>query len=441
MNDSHRSPPANGPAAIIPPSGPALTIVEGHGSIVKDSDGRSYIDLEAGPGVSSVGHCHPRVVSAIRDQAGKLIHSPGAYASDLSASLVQRLSNLTGGHLNRTFFCNSGAEANDGAVKLALKYSLNSGKQGFGIFALEHSFHGRLSLPLSLTGMAERKKGFGPYASFPAVIHVPAPYCYRCPLKLQPKDCGIACADVVEERMKTAVPGEAAVMIAEPILGAGGIIIPPKAYWTKISQICKRYKVTLILDEVFTGFGRTGKMFAHEHYETSPNIMTFAKAIGGGTPFAGFTAQEAVGDAFEKGDHNSTFGVRNQIGLAAAHAVLDILEDEKLVDGATRQGKRFMAGLRKIAELHECIGDVRGEGLMIGVELVNDPSKRDPATVLARKIPAEMAKRGVLMQPTGVDNNILRITPPLVITDKEVDAVLDRFDDCLTKLSESVIVS
>ncbi|MDA8252235.1 MAG: aspartate aminotransferase family protein [Rhodospirillales bacterium] len=421
----------NSPAALIPPASPGPVIVAGRGATVTDDGGRTYIDLEAGPGVSSVGHCHPRVVEAIRAQAGRLIHSPGRYMSHLAASLVERLSALTGGRLNRTFFSNSGAEANDGAIKLALKHALLKGKRGFGILSLEHGFHGRLSLPLALTGLAERKKGFGPYGSFPGVVHLPAPYCYRCPLRLDPATCGAACADVVEEKLKTSVPGEAAIMIAEPVLGVGGVIVPPAPYWPKIEAICERHRITLIQDEVFTGFGRTGKMFAHEHFAARPDVMTFAKAIGGGVPLAGFTANEDVGSAFEKGDHFSTFGVNNQLGLAAAHAVLDVLDEEGLVPAAGRKGQRLLAGLRDLAKHHQCIGDVRGLGLMIGVELVHDRVKRTPAPDILARLLQELTARGVLAATTGVHNCVLRITPPLVITEAEIDGVLARLDDSL----------
>lgn len=424
-------------ALIIPPAGPGPIVVRGKRSTVWDDAGKEYIDLETGPGVSSVGHCHPRVVEAITDQANKLIHSPARYLSHLAMSLVRRLAKLSGGTLNRAFFCNSGAEANDGAIKLAIKHAFKAGKRGFGILALEHGFHGRLSLSLSLTGMADRKKGFGPYASFPGVIHVPAPYCYRCPLRLKPESCGIACADVIEDQLKTRVPGEAAIMIAEPILGVGGIIVPPKGYWQKVEDICKRYGITLIYDEVFAGFGRTGKMFGHQHYDGHPKIMTFAKAIGGGVPLGGFCATEEVGDVFEKGDHFSTFGMNNQIGLAAAHAVLDVLEEENLLDAARHAGDRLMAGLRELTKRHECIGDVRGVGLMVGAELVRDRERRTPAPELAQRTQQELMKKGVLVSLTGVHNCVLRITPPLVISEQEIDSALERLDEVLTASRET----
>lgn len=427
----------NAHARLIPPTNPGPIIVAGKGSTVTDDAGRTYIDLEGGPGVSSVGHCHPRIVEAIRDQAGKLIHSPGRYLSHLATSLVARLSELTGGRLNRTFFSNSGAEANDGAIKISLKHALLTGKQGFGIFSLEHSFHGRLSLPLALTGQADRKKGFGPYASFPGVVHVPAPYCYRCPLHLKPDACAGACADVVEESMKTRVPGDVAAMIVEPILAVGGVIIPPKHWWSRIKDFCRKNKITLIVDEVFVGFGRTGKMFAHQHYDVEPQVMTFAKAVAGGVPLAGFSATQEVGDSFEKGDHFSTFGVNNQIGLAAAHAVLDVIKEENIVAEAARKGEKFAEGLRELAKKHEVIGDVRAAGLMIGVELVKDRKTKEPAAELTQKIIADMKTKDVFATSTGAFNCVIRITPPLVISDEQISNVLERLDDSVTALTRA----
>src|SRR5581483_3741651 len=283
MNDAASNPAALNDYLVVNQNiEPCLA--KGRGAEVQDDAGRTYLDLEAGPGVASVGHCHPKVVAAIKAQADRLLQVPGRYHSVQTMRLAQRISEMTGGRLRRTFFANSGAEAADGAIKCSLKHAANGGRKGFGILALEHGFHGRLALPLALTGIAKQKRGMGPYGTFPGVVHAPAPYCYRCPLKLEPSTCGAACADVVEDLLQTRVPGEAAVMIAEPILGVGGVIVPPDAYWAKVQAICKRHRITLVMDEVFAGFGRTGSDFAHQHYGLEPDIMTFAKAIGGGVP-------------------------------------------------------------------------------------------------------------------------------------------------------------
>ena len=406
-------------------------IVEGSASTVTDEAGRKYLDLEAGPGVLSVGHCHPTVVAAIQSQATKLMQGPGRYHSRLTSSLARKIAGVMGNRLKRVFFANSGAEANDGAIKIAFKHATRTGKQGYGVLAVEHGFHGRTSVGLSLTGNAARKKGFGPYASFPGVVHVPAPYCYRCPLGLTYPTCNVKCADVVEDALKTRVPGVAAAMIAEPIICVGGVLTPPPEYWPKVEATCRRNKITLIHDEVFSGWGRTGKMFAHEHWDAKPDVVTFAKAIGGGVPLGGFIATEELGTAFEEGDHFTTFGANNQIGIAAGHAVLDVIQREDLVKRSATMGTTFIEGLRRLAAKHPCIGDVRGLGLMIGVEIVNDRASREPAPQLTKRVQQAMRERGVLVSITGVHGCVLRITPPLVITESQVGMALETLDSAL----------
>ena len=406
-------------------------IVEGSASTVTDEAGRKYLDLEAGPGVLSVGHCHPTVVAAIQSQATKLMQGPGRYHSRLTSSLARKIAGVMGSRLKRVFFANSGAEANDGAIKIAFKHATRTGKQGYGVLAVEHGFHGRTSVGLSLTGNAARKKGFGPYASFPGVVHVPAPYCYRCPLGLTYPTCKVKCADVVEDALKTRVPGVAAAMIAEPIICVGGVLTPPPEYWPKVEATCRRNKITLIHDEVFSGWGRTGKMFAHEHWNVQPDVVTFAKAIGGGVPLGGFIATEELGTAFEEGDHFTTFGANNQIGIAAGHAVLDVIQREDLVKRSATMGGIFIEGLRRLAAKRPCIGDVRGLGLMIGVEIVNDRASREPAPQLTKRVQQAMRERGVLVSITGVHGCVLRITPPLVITESQVGMALETLDSAL----------
>ena len=406
-------------------------IVEGSASTVTDEAGRKYLDLEAGPGVLSVGHCHPTVVAALQSQATKLMQGPGRYHSRLTSSLARKIAGVMGNRLKRVFFANSGAEANDGAIKIAFKHATRTGKQGYGVLAVEHGFHGRTSVGLSLTGNAARKKGFGPYASFPGVVHVPAPYCYRCPLGLTYPTCKVKCADVVEDALKTRVPGVAAAMIAEPIICVGGVLTPPPEYWPKVEATCRRNKITLIHDEVFSGWGRTGKMFAHEHWDAKPDVVTFAKAIGGGVPLGGFIATEELGTAFEEGDHFTTFGANNQIGIAAGHAVLDVIEREDLVKRSATMGGIFIEGLRRLAAKRPCIGDVRGLGLMIGVEIVNDRASREPAPQLTKRVQQAMRERGVLVSITGVHGCVLRITPPLVITESQVGMALETLDSAL----------
>ena len=413
---------------LIPNTNTGPVIVRGRGAVVEDEDGNAFLDFEAGPGVASVGHCHPKVVKAIQTQAEQLLQSSGRFHSRLAATLAHRISLLTDERLKRVFFSNSGAEANDGAVKLGLKHATVTGKKGFGIIALEHSFHGRLSLPLSLTGNATRKKGFGPYAAFPGVVHLPAPYFYRCPFGSRTEaECGDRAAQALRDALKTRVAGEAAIMIAEPILGVGGVLVPPDNYWPQVQEICAENNIVLIFDEVFTGFGRTGKVFGHQHWNTRPDIMTFAKAIGGGLPLGGFIASDNVGMAFDDGDHFTTFGSNNQAGLAAGHAVLDALADEDLPARAETLGDHLLEAFRRLRADYRFVGDVRGRGLMIGIEIVKDKDSGAPAADLTKKLAAALRAHGVIVGITGVHGCVLRMTPPLVLTDDQVSQAIEAF--------------
>jgi 4-aminobutyrate aminotransferase-like enzyme len=419
---------------LVPNTNAGPVIVRGRGAAVEDEEGVSYLDFEGGPGVVSTGHCHPKVVEAVKAQAEKLMQSPGRFHSRLGPTLAQRISLLTDERLKRVFFTNSGAESNDGAIKLALKHATVTGKRGYGIIALEHSFHGRLSLPLTLTGNALRKKGFGPYAAFPGVVHVPAPYFYRCPFGSRTEaECGERSALALRDALKTRVPGEAAIMIAEPILGVGGVIIPPDNYWPLVEEICAEYQITLIHDEVFTGFGRTGKMFAHQHWSCKPSIMTFAKAIGGGLPLGGFIAADAVAKSFEDGDHFTTFGSNNQIGLAAGHAVLDVIDEESLPVRAETVGNRLIEAYHRLMAKHAFIGDVRGKGLMIGIEIVKDRETKAPAANLAKTLAAALKAKGIIVGMTGVHGCVIRLTPPLVLTDDQVSESIEAFESVFSQ--------
>jgi len=412
-------------------------IVSGSNCEVTDTDGNTYLDLEAGPGVNSVGHCHPKVVAAIREQAGLLLQGPGRNHSKLTSSLAERIGARVGEGHRQVFFTNSGAEANDGAIKLSMKHATVTGKKGYGIIAMEHSFHGRTSIGLSLTGNAGRKKGFGPYSSFPGVVHANAPYCYRCPHAAKNaagKSCGLKCVDSIEDAITMRVPGEAAALISESVLCVGGVLPPPAEYWPRVQEICRKHAIPLIMDEVFAGWGRTGKTFGFQNWDVEPDIVTFAKAIGGGVPLAGFVARREIAQSFEEGDHFTTFGANNQIGMAAGHAVLNILEDEKLSDNAKERGQQFVAGLQRLADRHPCIGDVRGIGLMIGVELVKDRNSKEPDPALTKAFQSELRKRGVMVSITGLYGCVVRITPPLTITAEQVDIALSTMDDAFRAL-------
>ena len=397
---------------------------KGSGAIVEDEQGKEYIDLEGGPGVTSVGHCHPDVVAAVQAQAAKLLIVPGRYMGRAALTLAKRLAEYAGNALKMTFFCNSGAEAAEGATKLALKHSWTRQREGNTIIALQHGFHGRLGLSLALTGLPKMKKGMGTFGLHPGVVHAPAPYCYRCPLGLKYPSCNVRCADTIDDMMDTSVQGQAAAFIAEPILGVGGVIVPPQEYWPKVAAILKKRGVPFILDEVFTGFGRTGDRFAHHGYGVQPDVMAFAKAIGGGVPLGGFIATPEFGDVFQSAaDHSTTYGGKNQLGIAAGHAVLDILQRENLEECARERGHQFMAGLRELAKSNPVIGEVRGKGLFIAIEIVKNDA-REPDAALAKALSNEALQQGLIVSATGAFANNLRITPPLVISAQQVEQSL-----------------
>jgi len=413
------------------PSDPPF-IVKGEGLKVEDTDGKKYLDFMAGPGVLNLGHCHPEIVEVIQQQSAVLSQCPGNLLNVQSIELAAKLARIAPGDLKLSFFCNSGAEAVDTSVKLAIKYASKKGKSTVSVVALEHSFHGRASLPLSLTGMPGRKKGLGGYAAFPA-RHIMAPYCYRCPLTYP--SCDLYCAQCLENLFKTQAPAESiAAFICEPIMGVGGVIIPPPEYLPQIREICSRNEVLLILDEVFAGFGRTGKMFAGEHFDVAPDIMAVAKALGGGFPLGAAICTQEVAAAFEAGDHYTTYGWNNVIGLAAGIKTLEIMERENIADHAAEIGTYFLSELKMLQDRHAFIGDVRGKGLFIGVEIVEDRSSKIPDAKRAKKIKADLKAKGLLVGITGNHACVVRITPPLIITKEHVDDFVDKFKETLDML-------
>jgi 4-aminobutyrate aminotransferase-like enzyme len=417
------------PDYMIASSKSMPVIVRGRGAEVEDEHGKIYLDLDGGPGVAGVGHCHPLVVAAVQAQAATLMQSPGRFHNYLAFELARRIALLADSDLKKVFFCNSGAEANDGATKLALKHAVANGKRGFGVIALEYGFHGRLSLPLSLTGLPSYKKGLGPYASFPDVVRVAAPYAYRCSFgSRSAAECGDRAADALRNAIRSRPSGTIAMMIAEPIPGVSGVLVPPDNYWRQVDQICSEENILLVMDEVFTGFGRTGQYFAHRHWGISPAIMTFAKAIGAGLPLGGFIATERVGAAFDAWDHNTTFGSNSLVGLAAATAVLDVLEREKLTQRAAVSGERLLEGFRRLQDEHACLGDVRGKGLMIGLEMVKDRASKTPAPELTRQLQGQLFESGLIVGGRGAFGNVLRLSPPLTLTDDQIEQTLFAFE-------------
>lgn len=406
-----------------------ITVKDAKGTWITDTGGKKYLDLFAGIAVNNVGHCHPKVVAAIREQAGRFMHVSNYYHNEVLPALAQKLAEVSPSGLHRSFFANSGSEAIDGSVKLAKKYAYVNGKNGMGIVSLQGSFHGRLSLTLSLTGQKKYKSKLGHYASFPGVFYAPAPYHYRYGGDQSPDEFGLSCAEDMREIIDEYSEGDICAVIVEPVLGEGGIIVPPDTYLPRVQQICRSRQIPLIADEVQSGVGRCGAMFASQLWNIQPDIMAFAKGIGGGLPIGGFIATDQVASSFEQGDHFSTFG-GNPVCCAAALAVLQVMEEEGLVARSKKMGGYALKRLEEMAARSSLVGEVRGRGLMIGVELVKD-QKKTPADVAATKVKDELVRRGFLLGVGGLYKNVLRLEPPLVISKEELDSALDALESAL----------
>jgi 4-aminobutyrate aminotransferase / (S)-3-amino-2-methylpropionate transaminase / 5-aminovalerate transaminase len=397
----------------------------GDGALLYDADGTEYIDCFAGISVTNAGHGNRRVIEAAKAQADKLVHAcTYVYHVESAADLAEQIAQITPGRLQKTFFSNSGAEAIEGAMRLAKRYS---GKREF--VALESSFHGRTYATLSITGNSGRKKGGGPYMA--GVAFAPTPYCYRCPLGYDDCDeCGLACAERVAEVARLHLSGDVCAFIAEPVMGEGGIIVPPDGYFEKVKEWMDAEGVLFICDEVQSGYGRTGKMFAIEHYGVEPDIMCMAKGIANGWPLGAFTARAEIADAFQVGDHLSTFG-GNPVSCAAALANIGFMQDEKLPDQSARKGEMLMGRLRELQKTQPLIGDVRGKGLMIGVELIADPETKAFGTAAAGFVRQYCLDHNVLIGVGGNFGSVLRVQPPLVIEDAQLETVCATIADGL----------
>jgi 4-aminobutyrate aminotransferase/(S)-3-amino-2-methylpropionate transaminase len=396
------------------------------GSDVFCKDGQKYIDCFAGIAVTSVGHSNPEVIAAAKAQLEKYVHCCSyVYYNEPMADLAEKLAQITPGKLKKSFFANSGAEAVEGAMRMAKTYT---GKREF--LALQGGFHGRSYASLSVTGNSARKRRAGPY--MPGASFIPAPYCYRCVFNLKPETCGMRCAEYIEDIIKYNTYGDVAAFIAEPVMGEGGLISPPQAYFKKVKEIIQHYNILLFIDEVQTGFARTGKMFAIEHYEVEPDIMALAKGIANGFPLSVFIAPDEIADTFQPGEHLNTFG-GNPVSCAASLATINYLERERIADRVMDKEKIIKDRLNSLKERYPVIGDIRGRGLMIGVELVEDRAKK-PAAEKAQAIRDICLNKGLLIGVGGVHANVLRIQPPLIISDEKLDEALTILEKSLGEL-------
>jgi len=392
-------------------------VARAEGARVEAADGQTYIDCFAGISVVNAGHGHPKVREAAKAQIDRLIHASSyTYYLEPVADLAERLAAVTPGRLQKSFFANSGAEGIEAAMRMAKAYT---GRHEF--IALERSFHGRSVGTLSLTGNMGRKGRGGPYLS--GVAFAPAPYPYRSRFPGDADAVGEQAAAAVEDVIRYHTSGDVAAFIAEPVMGEGGIIVPPRSYLPRVKEILDRYGILFIADEVQCGFGRTGKLFAVEHFGVEPDILVSAKGIADGFPLSATIARPEVADSFRPGEHLSTFG-GNPVSCAAALANLGVMLEADLPGRAARLGAAALERLRRDSRGLARVGEVRGLGLMIGIELVRDRGTKEPDADLAKAVRTACRERGVLVGVGGTGGNVLRLQPPLVIEEQDLETAL-----------------
>jgi 4-aminobutyrate aminotransferase/(S)-3-amino-2-methylpropionate transaminase len=394
-----------------------LIISEAKGARVRDITGREYIDFAGGIGVLNVGHCPKAVVEAIRDQAGKYLHTCfHLMMYEPYIALAEMLNRIVPGDFpKKTLLANSGAEAVENGVKIARSFTKRP-----GIIAFDGGYHGRTLLALSLTGKVRPYKvGFGPFA--PEVYRIPYAYCYRCPLGVQYPSCELRCADCLREAFRLHLPPqEIAALVVEPVLGEGGVVVPPRGYLEKLKGICSEEGIVFIADEVQTGIGRTGKMFACQHLGIEPDILIMGKSLAGGLPLSAVTGRGEIMDAPHVGGLGGTLS-GNPLACRAALEVITMIEEGALASRALEIGKKVADGLRGFEEEYTIIGDIRWLGAMVGLELVRDRKTKEPATRETRQVVQSCYERGLLITRAGAFSNVLRVLMPLVITDEEID--------------------
>ena len=405
-----------------------LVVEKADGLWVHDVDDNCFLDFTAGIAVNATGHCHPEVVRSIQEQSDRLLHMSGTdFYYTPQILLAEKLASLAPGNDGkRVYFGNSGAEAVEAAFKLARWHT----KRELNI-AFFGAFHGRTMGALSLTASKTvQKKNYNPFV--PGITHIPYAYCYRCAYNLTYPECGLYCVHWVEDTLfrTTVPPEEVAAIFVEPIQGEGGYIVPPPEFHQTLKAIAEKYGILYVADEVQSGMGRTGKMFAMEHFGVDADIMALAKGIASGLPLGAMVAKARIMN-WEAGSHASTFG-GNPLSCQAAMATIELLE-KQLMQNATVQGERLMSALGDMQKNYECIGDVRGKGLMVGVELVKDRETKEPATKWRSDVIRKSFEKGLLI--LGCGENSIRFCPALTVTADEIDVCLSIFEEAIREVA------
>jgi 4-aminobutyrate aminotransferase len=403
-----------------------LVLERGEGMRLYDIDGRDYLDFYGGILTVVAGHCNPEITAAVVDQTRKLQHVSTLFATEPQALLAEKLAQITPGRLRKSFFTNSGTEANETAILFARAYT---GRHE--VIALRHSYSGRSSLAMSLTANHLWRAGNTPVSG---IVHAHNAYCYRCPFEKTYPDCNLVCARDIEELIRTATDGRLAAFIAEPIQGVGGFITPPREYFSIVAEIIRKYGGVFISDEVQTGFGRTGgKWFGIEHWGVEPDIITMAKGMANGSPVGATIATPEIADSF-KGLTISTFG-GNPVTARAARATIEYIESTGLLENARAVGDYLVGRLKELQEKYPIMGDVRGMGLMRGVELVRDRETRQPAAEEMIRLMDLTKDNGLIIGKGGLYGNVIRISPPLTCSRSDVDDAVRILDRSFARLN------
>lgn len=406
-----------------------LLVERGEGAWLHTTDGRSYLDFTSGIGVTNTGHAHPVVVDAIREQAGLLLHGQANIVHhDPLVRLTNRLAGIVPPGLDSFFFANSGAEAVEGAVKLA--------KQATGrpnVIVFDGSFHGRTHLTMSMTtSKTIYRAGYQPLV--PGIFVAPFPHAFRH--GWDDEEATERCIDGLERLLRTqTAPEETAAVVVEPILGEGGYIVPPRSFIVELRELCDRYDLLLVVDEVQSGFGRTGRWFACEHFGIVPDVIVMAKGMGSGMPISCVAARPELWEAQKPGSHGGTYGA-NPVACAAAAATIDVIREEGLLQNARDRGRQLRRGLEEIRERHPAIGDIRGLGLMIATEFTTPDGRTWEEG--ARAVTERAFEEELLLLRCGTEGNSVRWIPPLIVDDEEVNRALEVFEEAVERLPNPV---
>ena len=404
-----------------------FVVARAEGAWVETADGRMVLDFTSGQICSTIGHNHPRITEAVRQALDEVMHLNSWMLSEPVLTLAERLASLLPAPLGKVILLNTGSEANEVALKLA---KMHTGR--FEVVGLARSFHGLLA-GIASVNFSMAHAGYGPL--LPGAFALPAPYAYRCPVRHCDGACDCTCLEAGFELVDQQSVGSLCALIAEPVLSAGGVIVPPDGYFRRLRELCEEREMLLVLDEAQTGFGRLGTMFGFEHDGIVPDLVAVSKTLGGGIPLAAtITSPEIEESCVARGFLHITSHVSDPLPAAAGLAVLAVIEEERLVDGARERGEYLLERLRELQAKHEQVGDVRGRGLLVGLELVEDRESCRPANALGAAVTGECLRRGLSMNivRAGSSANCFRMAPPLTITRDEIDLAVEILDASLT---------